>query len=206
MSKTQWGLKRQCPSCGVRFYDLGKNPANCPKCGFLHDINAPVKAKRRGRSKAVEVDDDEPLMIEKTKAEARQKVAHKPAKAVKEIEGVDLGGFEDIEPIGGSEEEVEEIDDEIETIEEIEEIEPDEAMDDDIVLEKDSVDEVLIDEIDDSEEEVEEDEAEDAKKPSKGSKASKAAKPSKASKTPAKAAKPPVKATKPKPQAKAKKR
>ncbi len=26
------GVKRQCPSCGARFYDLGKRPVVCPRC------------------------------------------------------------------------------------------------------------------------------------------------------------------------------
>ncbi len=32
MSKPELGVKRDCPECGVRFYDLGKEPAHCPKC------------------------------------------------------------------------------------------------------------------------------------------------------------------------------
>lgn len=32
MTKPELGVKRDCPECGVRFYDLNKEPAHCPKC------------------------------------------------------------------------------------------------------------------------------------------------------------------------------
>lgn len=48
MSKLEWGLKRVCPSCTTRFYDLRKNPILCPKCGTIYDPEALVKP-RRGR-------------------------------------------------------------------------------------------------------------------------------------------------------------
>lgn len=33
MSKSELGTKRTCPDCAAKFYDLGRNPAECPKCG-----------------------------------------------------------------------------------------------------------------------------------------------------------------------------
>ena len=34
MVKPEWGAKRQCPKCGERFYDLGKDePIVCIECG-----------------------------------------------------------------------------------------------------------------------------------------------------------------------------
>ena len=33
MAKPELGEKRTCVSCGARFFDLGKVPAVCPKCG-----------------------------------------------------------------------------------------------------------------------------------------------------------------------------
>lgn len=33
MAKPELGLKRTCVDCGVRFYDLNRVPAICPKCG-----------------------------------------------------------------------------------------------------------------------------------------------------------------------------
>ena len=34
MVKPEWGTKRNCPKCGERFYDLGKeDPVTCIECG-----------------------------------------------------------------------------------------------------------------------------------------------------------------------------
>ncbi|HEY8563905.1 MAG TPA: TIGR02300 family protein [Beijerinckiaceae bacterium] len=33
MAKPELGTKRQCTTCGAKFYDLNKDPAVCPKCG-----------------------------------------------------------------------------------------------------------------------------------------------------------------------------
>ncbi|HTN15273.1 MAG TPA: TIGR02300 family protein [Sphingomonadaceae bacterium] len=34
MVKPEWGTKRSCPKCGIRFYDLGKeDPVACIECG-----------------------------------------------------------------------------------------------------------------------------------------------------------------------------
>lgn len=32
MAKPEWGAKRQCKSCGAKFYDLNRVPVMCPKC------------------------------------------------------------------------------------------------------------------------------------------------------------------------------
>ena len=50
MAKPELGSKRQCMSCGAKFYDLNKDPAICPKCGTvfqavaLSRVAAPVVA------------------------------------------------------------------------------------------------------------------------------------------------------------------
>jgi uncharacterized protein (TIGR02300 family) len=36
VTKPELGVKRDCPECGARFYDLNKEPAHCPKCD--HDF------------------------------------------------------------------------------------------------------------------------------------------------------------------------
>lgn len=33
MVRPELGSKRTCVQCGTRFYDLGRQPAVCPKCG-----------------------------------------------------------------------------------------------------------------------------------------------------------------------------
>jgi uncharacterized protein (TIGR02300 family) len=52
VAKTEWGLKRICQSCGARFYDLGKSPIACPKCGTEFDPEAILKS-RRGKAQPV---------------------------------------------------------------------------------------------------------------------------------------------------------
>ena len=155
MTKPSWGLRRHCPNCRNPFYDLGKNPASCPKCKFLHDINAPVKP-RRGRNKAPVLKE----VVQPVKEVAKPEIKAKK-KPVKQIEGVDLDEFEDIETTDGEEEieEIEEIDD-IETIEEIDDDEDDKS-DDEALLEDDDVGAVLVDDVEDAEEEDDEDDDED---------------------------------------------
>ncbi len=31
--EVELGTKHECPSCGTKYYDLGKADAPCPKCG-----------------------------------------------------------------------------------------------------------------------------------------------------------------------------
>jgi uncharacterized protein (TIGR02300 family) len=51
VAKPELGFKRQCMSCGAKFYDLNKDPATCPKCGTvfqataLSRVAAPVVAR-----------------------------------------------------------------------------------------------------------------------------------------------------------------
>ncbi|RMH41831.1 MAG: TIGR02300 family protein [Alphaproteobacteria bacterium] len=33
MPKEEWGVKRECPNCKTRFYDLQRDPMTCPSCG-----------------------------------------------------------------------------------------------------------------------------------------------------------------------------
>lgn len=53
MSKPEWGMKRICPTCNARFYDMHRQPIVCPKCTTTFDPEALVK-KRRGRPPAAE--------------------------------------------------------------------------------------------------------------------------------------------------------
>jgi uncharacterized protein (TIGR02300 family) len=46
LSKPELGTKRDCPSCGAKFYDLNKNPVVCPKCKHEYVPDAGPKAKR----------------------------------------------------------------------------------------------------------------------------------------------------------------
>jgi len=46
VSKPEWGTKRNCQSCGARFYDLRRSPIECPRCGTIFDPETLVKARR----------------------------------------------------------------------------------------------------------------------------------------------------------------
>ena len=49
MSKPEWGIKRICPSCSIKYYDFNKSPIICPKCEFEFDPDLLLKS-RKGRS------------------------------------------------------------------------------------------------------------------------------------------------------------
>ncbi|WP_164115734.1 TIGR02300 family protein [Sphingorhabdus sp. Alg239-R122] len=47
MIKPEWGTKQNCPKCGTRFYDLGKDdPATCIECGNEWDPEPVLKSKQ----------------------------------------------------------------------------------------------------------------------------------------------------------------
>ena len=47
MPKDEWGVKRVCPTCSTRFYDLRSDPMTCPNCGAVFTVESlsAVKAK-----------------------------------------------------------------------------------------------------------------------------------------------------------------
>lgn len=47
MPKDEWGVKRICPTCSTRFYDLRTDPMTCPNCGATFTVESltAVKAK-----------------------------------------------------------------------------------------------------------------------------------------------------------------
>jgi len=58
LSKPELGTKRDCPSCGAKFYDLNKNPVVCPKCKHEYVPDTGAKAKR---AKPAEKPKEKPL-------------------------------------------------------------------------------------------------------------------------------------------------
>jgi len=63
MPKEEWGVKRICPTCSTRFYDLRHDPMTCPACGatFTIDSLTAVKGKaprpEKVKPEPVDVDD-----------------------------------------------------------------------------------------------------------------------------------------------------
>ncbi|MBI1273573.1 MAG: TIGR02300 family protein [Alphaproteobacteria bacterium] len=55
MAKAEWGVKRMCPGCGARFYDMRKNPPVCPSCKTAFDPEALLRQRRRSAPEEVKV-------------------------------------------------------------------------------------------------------------------------------------------------------
>ena len=58
MSEPEWGIKRVCPSCSIKYYDFNKRPITCPKCEFKFDPDLLLKS-RKGRSIATKTEVNE---------------------------------------------------------------------------------------------------------------------------------------------------
>ena len=54
LAKADLGIKRVCPSCQARFYDLQKRPIECPKCHFAFEPEALFKQRRTRQPEPVE--------------------------------------------------------------------------------------------------------------------------------------------------------
>ena len=57
MSEPEWGIKRVCPSCSIKYYDFNKNPIICPRCEFEFDPDLLLKS-RKGRSIATKSENE----------------------------------------------------------------------------------------------------------------------------------------------------
>tara|TARA_B100000886_G_scaffold109529_1_gene73349 strand:+ start:4956 stop:5327 length:372 start_codon:yes stop_codon:yes gene_type:complete len=45
MPKAEWGLKKYCPNCEAKFYDLNRKPATCPICGLeIEESEIPISS------------------------------------------------------------------------------------------------------------------------------------------------------------------
>lgn len=68
MAEPEWGLKRLCPSCSTRFYDLTNDPTTCPSCGESFALEALSERKShassRTRSKAASAPKAKPVVVD----------------------------------------------------------------------------------------------------------------------------------------------
>jgi uncharacterized protein (TIGR02300 family) len=55
LANPELGAKQICPSCQTKFYDLGRRPAVCPKCGASFDPEEALRS-RRVRARATPAD------------------------------------------------------------------------------------------------------------------------------------------------------
>jgi uncharacterized protein (TIGR02300 family) len=97
LAKPEWGTKRQCTSCGARFYDLMKPEIACPKCGTVYDPDAATKSRRSRPAveKPVEreVVVEEPAPAEPVEAAAEGEEAEEDEALIEDTS--DLGEDED---------------------------------------------------------------------------------------------------------------
>ena len=49
MVKPEWGKKRICPACNIKYYDLNKSPIICPSCSTEFDPDIYLRS-RKGKS------------------------------------------------------------------------------------------------------------------------------------------------------------
>ena len=68
MAKPELGTKRLCAHCSAKFYDLGKDPIVCPKCGQVYEV-APVITRGRPEPAAVVAARTPPAPVEEVVAE-----------------------------------------------------------------------------------------------------------------------------------------
>jgi uncharacterized protein (TIGR02300 family) len=59
VAKPELGLKRQCLSCGAKFYDLNRDPAVCPKCGTVFQASTLTRAPAPVAARAAPPADEE---------------------------------------------------------------------------------------------------------------------------------------------------
>ncbi|MCJ2025730.1 MULTISPECIES: TIGR02300 family protein [unclassified Methylobacterium] len=76
MARPELGLKRQCMSCGAKFYDLARDPATCPKCGAVYQATtsraAPPAISRSTDDDEDETDEKGPEMVSLDEVEAAE--------------------------------------------------------------------------------------------------------------------------------------
>ena len=66
VAKPNLGTKRLCGDCGAKFYDLGRDPIVCPKCGTTF-VEARSSAKPEAKAKPVPA--KEPVEVEEVETD-----------------------------------------------------------------------------------------------------------------------------------------
>lgn len=64
MPKEEWGVKRACPKCATRFYDLQNDPMTCPSCGAEFTVESLMDNGKSRVATAKEPKAEEPVVDE----------------------------------------------------------------------------------------------------------------------------------------------
>jgi uncharacterized protein (TIGR02300 family) len=65
VTKPGWGTKRNCGSCGKRFYDLKHNPIICPQCGAAVTVRELPTKTPKATVSTVEAKPEIPAIVAK---------------------------------------------------------------------------------------------------------------------------------------------
>ncbi len=89
MAKPKWGTKRMCPSCGVRFYDMKRNPVTCPSCDSDVSIEPLLKPRKSTSSKEAPAPvKAEPEVVVATTGEAAEEIVDEAA-GIEDVDDID---------------------------------------------------------------------------------------------------------------------
>lgn len=125
VARPKLGTKRDCPSCGARFYDLEKEPCTCPKCEHEFVPEPLLKSKQRV-PEPQEPKKETPEEEETTEAPEVEEVTEEKLTTFSEDDDEDSDGDEDDALIAG----IEDVDEESESEEDDTLIDLDEDEDD----------------------------------------------------------------------------
>jgi uncharacterized protein (TIGR02300 family) len=105
LANPELGAKQICPNCQSKFYDLGRRPAACPKCGTEFDPEEALKTRRvRARSTApdYEAEDEAPKPAVAADADGFEEEADETPE-VDEAPAEPIEADEDVEdPVGAT--------------------------------------------------------------------------------------------------------
>jgi uncharacterized protein (TIGR02300 family) len=94
VAKAELGDKQLCPSCGAKFYDLGKRPAVCPKCATAFDPTDEAVRLKRVRTRPPAYEEDE--APKKAAAEADDDEAAEEEEETVEVDEAVVAPLEDV--------------------------------------------------------------------------------------------------------------
>ena len=122
MATPELGAKQICPNSQAKFYDLGRRPATCPKCGTAFDPEEAVRSRRMKARSTVpdyEADDEKPAKtvdpdVEGFEDEPDETPEIDQAAAAEPIETDEEGGDEPAPAAGGDDLGVDFAEDEVE--------------------------------------------------------------------------------------------